>query len=66
MKDEEDTKEKELPFVQRMKAQLFMLMQGVLESSEIGFPRVLFTKIFEFLILLTFSFHDKVLSLPQS
>jgi len=56
--EEEVVKQKTLG--ERIKEQLFMLMQGVLENSEIGFPRMLFTKLFEFLILLSFSFHDRV------
>ena len=57
---EEDEKEREKPFSERIKEQLFTLMQCVLENTEIGFPRVLFTQIFKFLIVLSYSFHDKV------
>lgn len=53
-------KEKEKNLVQKIKEQLLALMQGVLDESEFGMARFLITKIVEFLILLAFSFHNKV------
>jgi hypothetical protein len=55
-----DAKSEVKPLMQQIKERLFMLMQGVLEESEIGFLRLLVTKVLESLILISFSLHDRV------
>ena len=58
IKDEEN--EKDQPICQKIKNSMFALMEKVMENSEAGFVRVVIIKIFEFLFLLSFSFHNLV------
>ncbi len=58
MRDEPERKEK--PLLQKFKEDLFTLMQNVLQDSEIGLARYGTTKFVEFLIVLSYTFHNRV------